>query len=67
LHLREGAGEVRNADIHAELNDLARRVGFEWLRSAVARTDALIQLLRRNVQKSIALDSLVVELRAVAS
>ncbi len=69
LLLAEGAGtsaEIRNADIRRDLEALARHVSFRWIRTAVARADELSALVRRNIQKSIALDALVVELRAVA-
>ena len=41
------------------------RVSFRWIRAAVDRADELSSLVRRNIQKSIALDALVVELRAL--
>ncbi|HTW64386.1 MAG TPA: AAA family ATPase [Bryobacteraceae bacterium] len=66
LLLSEGAGEIRNTDIRRELEALAQRVSFRWMRAAVARADELSALVRRNIQKSIALDALVVELRALA-
>jgi DNA polymerase III subunit delta' len=66
LHLREGSAAIRNIDLRGELTALARRVEFAWIRDAVKRLDELIHLLRRNIQKSIALDALVVELRGVA-
>jgi DNA polymerase-3 subunit delta' len=66
LLLSEGAGEIRNADIRRDLEALASRVSFRWLRAAVSRADELSSLVRRNIQKSIALDALVVELRALA-
>jgi DNA polymerase-3 subunit delta' len=66
LQLAEGAGEIRNADIRRQLEALAQRVSFRWIRAAVSRADELSELVRRNIQKSIALDALVVELRALA-
>jgi DNA polymerase-3 subunit delta' len=63
----QGAGEIRNADIRAELQDLAARVSFPWIRSAVRKVDDLAELVRRNIQKSIALDALVIELRRLAA
>jgi DNA polymerase-3 subunit delta' len=66
LLLSEGAGEIRNADIRRDLEALASHVSFRWLRAAVSRADELSSLVRRNIQKSIALDALVVELRALA-
>jgi DNA polymerase III subunit delta' len=65
LLLSEGAGEIRNADIRRELEALAGHVSFRWIRAAVARADELSTLVRRNIQKTIALDALVVELRGL--
>ncbi|MBM3739139.1 MAG: DNA polymerase III subunit delta' [Acidobacteria bacterium] len=67
LHLRAGLDEVRNIDWKQPLGQLARRAGFRWLREAVRRTDELVSNLRRNVNKNIALDALVLELREVAT
>jgi DNA polymerase-3 subunit delta' len=63
LLLHEGAGEISNQDICGELEALAGKVRFLWLRRAVAKVDEIAQLVRRNIQKTIALDSLVAELR----
>lgn len=63
VFLQNGAGEIRNTDVRRELDAIARHVGFDWLRRAVKRIDELVELLRRNIQKSIALDALVAELR----
>jgi DNA polymerase-3 subunit delta' len=68
LHLREGgARPIRNADLRDPLARLASRVAFDWMREAVRRTDELIALLRRNIQKSIALDALVLELGSLSA
>jgi DNA polymerase III subunit delta' len=64
LRLANGVPAIRNDDLRVELESLARRVSFEWLRAAVARVDELMDLVRRNIQKSIALDALAVELRS---
>jgi len=62
LILRESGGAVRNQDLRAELEAVARRVSFGWIRSAVGRVDELVELIRRNIQKSIALDALILDL-----
>jgi DNA polymerase-3 subunit delta' len=71
LHLREGTGPLRNIDERERLATLAaqlpaERSGFDWMREAILRIDGMIEMLRRNIQKTIALDALVLELRAVA-
>jgi DNA polymerase-3 subunit delta' len=63
LRLQQGAADIRNADLAPRLKPLAARVDFEWLRRAVAKVDELAGLARRNIQKNIALDSFVAELR----
>ncbi|MBZ5577296.1 MAG: DNA polymerase III subunit [Acidobacteriia bacterium] len=64
LILSQNAGEIRNEDIRPELEALAAKVEFRWIRKAVARVDEIAQLIRRNIQKTIALDALIMELRA---
>jgi DNA polymerase-3 subunit delta' len=64
LRLANGISPLRNEDVRGQLEPLAGRVSFDWLRSAVARVDELIHLLRRNIQKSIALDAFAAALRA---
>jgi len=63
LVLQQGAGEIRNIDIRAEMETLAGKVEFAWIRKAVAKVDEIAGLARRNIQKGIALDSLIAELR----
>jgi DNA polymerase-3 subunit delta' len=62
--LHEGAGEIRNLDIRRDLETLAAKIQFAWIRKAVALVDQIAQLIRRNIQKTIALDALILELRA---
>jgi len=62
--LREGASAIRNQDIRKDLDAIAGKVPFAWLRKATARADELVEFARRNVQKQVALDSLIAELRA---
>jgi DNA polymerase-3 subunit delta' len=64
LVLHESEGEIRNQDIRRELEILAAKLQFAWIRKAVGHVDEIAQLVRRNIQKTIALDSLIVTLRA---
>jgi DNA polymerase-3 subunit delta' len=64
LVLREGGGEIHNQDIRRELELLAGKLEFRWIRKAVALVDEIAELVRRNIQKTIALDALIVELRS---
>jgi DNA polymerase-3 subunit delta' len=63
LRLTEGQESIRNGDIRPRLQTLASRVGFDWVHAAVRQADELLRLVRRNIQKSIALDALVISLR----
>ncbi|HEX5228752.1 MAG TPA: DNA polymerase III subunit delta' C-terminal domain-containing protein, partial [Bryobacteraceae bacterium] len=65
LLLSEGGQEIRNADIRRDLESLASRVSYRWIRAAVRQADELSEFVRRNIQKTIALDALVVQLRAL--
>ena len=62
--LHEGTGEIRNVDIRRELEALAANIQFAWIRKAVGLVDEVARLIRRNIQKTIALDALILELRA---
>ena len=62
LRLAEGVPSVRNADIAADLENIAAKVSFDWLRRAVEKVDELVDLVRRNIQKSIALDAWAVDM-----
>jgi DNA polymerase-3 subunit delta' len=64
LLLREGGSEIRNEDIRGELETLAVKVEFSWIRKAVAQADELVEMMRRNIQKTIALDALILALRS---
>jgi DNA polymerase-3 subunit delta' len=64
VRLANGVENLRNQDIAREIEPLARQVSFTWLRAMVERVDELVELARRNIQKSIALDALAVELRS---
>ncbi len=63
LVLQQGGGEIRNGDIRRDLETLANKVDFAWIRKAVAKIDEIVELVRRNIQKGIALDALIAELR----
>jgi DNA polymerase-3 subunit delta' len=64
LVLRENGAAIRNEDMRTKLEAMARKVNFVWIRAAVKKVDELAELVRRNIQKTIALDDLILELRA---
>jgi hypothetical protein len=55
---------LRNNDVRPDLEALAGRVDLDWLRRAIARVDELVELGRRNIQKSIAFDAFAAGLRS---
>lgn len=57
--LAAGATEIRNTDMRRELTALSTRVSTEWIAGMVKQVDELQMLLRRNIQKVIALDALI--------
>ena len=63
--LREGGTAIRNADLRSELAALATRVSRRWIIRSVAGVDEIAGLLRRNIQKPIALDGLLMQMRAL--
>jgi len=67
LALTLGAGDIRNSDIRRDLEKLAAGLSFHWIRIAVKKTDDLSELVKRNIQKTIALDALALELRRLAA
>lgn len=64
LVLQQGGTGIRNIDIEPQLRAIADKVSFAWIRRAVTKVDELSELVRRNIQKNIALDAMVVALRA---
>jgi len=63
LLLHHGMTDIRNIDIRRELETLSGKVEFGWIRQAVKKVDDLVMLVRRNIQKTIALDALIIDLR----
>lgn len=63
VRTRGESAPLRNIDLRQEYDALAPRISFEWLVRATARVDEIAGLLRRNIQKSIALDALLLDLR----
>ena len=61
--LHEGSSSIRNADLRSDLSALAGRISRRWIIQAVKALDEIAMLLRRNIQKTIALDGLLMELR----
>ena len=64
VHQGRSSAELLNPDLESKLRALAQWTSFEWIRNAVLKVDDVVHLLRRNIQKSIALDALVMNMRA---
>jgi len=64
VHQGRPSAELLNPDLEVKLRTLSQWTSFHWIRNAVVKIDEIVELLRRNIQKSIALDALVMDLRA---
>lgn len=63
LFLKEGTPDlVRNVDIASELNRLAASVNFDWIYLAAQRVHEVESGMRRNVLRSLSLDSFATSL-----
>ena len=63
LMLHSGAGQlIRNIDLMAELARISQTISVEWIESAVRGLDQVEQGMRRNLLRSLALDSFAVGL-----
>lgn len=62
--LHEGGVAIRNSDLKPDLTSLAGRVSRGWIVNTVKGVDEIASLLRRNIQKPIALDGLLMRMRA---
>ncbi len=54
---------VRNRDVEQRIAALARAVNFAWVEGAVRFVDELVVMVRRNIQKTGALDAMIINLR----
>jgi len=63
LMLWQGSAAWRNRDISERISRISGAVNFRWIERAIAAVDELAQLVRRNIQKTIALDAVIIELR----
>ena len=67
LLLAHGAEEIRNADIRHDLEELAARSFLQLDSHRGRRPTKFLGWFARNIQKNIALDALVMELRRIAA
>lgn len=67
LLVSNGLAAPRVADVARDIAEIEKRAGFRWILRAVTRVNELARQVRRNIQKSLALDSLVIELRSLTA
>jgi DNA polymerase-3 subunit delta' len=63
LVVAHGVERPRNVDVDRAVRAIATRVPFEWIERAVKAIDELALMTRRNIQKIIALDAVIMDLR----
>lgn len=63
LVLRHGRTPHKNRDVQTRLEKIAEVVNFAWIDRAVRCIDDLVLMVRRNIQKTAALDAMIIILR----
>ena len=63
LAMLEGKRAVRNRDVEERIAALSRAVNYAWIERAVRFVDELVLMVRRNIQKSAAVDAMIINLR----
>ncbi len=58
-----GKTAAKNRDIEQRIAKIAQAVTFAWLERAVRIADELVLMVRRNIQKTAALDAMIINLR----
>ena len=53
----------RNSDIQQRIAAIAKAVNFSWIERATRCVDELVLMVRRNIQKTAALDAMIINLR----
>lgn len=63
LSAMQGKHAIKNVDVGPRIVALARTVPFTWIERAVRGLDELALMVRRNIQKTAALDAMIINLR----
>jgi DNA polymerase III subunit delta' len=58
-----GRNAVKHRDVQSQIGKIAGAVSFAWLERAVRSLDELVLMVRRNIQKTAALDAMIINLR----
>jgi DNA polymerase III subunit delta' len=62
LAVSQNQGLRRNRDIQSRIEAIAKRASFSWMERSVRAIDELVLMVRRNIQKTAALDAMIVRL-----
>jgi DNA polymerase III subunit delta' len=54
---------LRNRDIEQRIKPISKAIDFGWIEQAVSSVDELVLMVRRNIQKTAALDAMIIKLR----
>jgi DNA polymerase III subunit delta' len=63
LHVWHGQKPVTHGDVGPRLWQIAEKITLPWIERATSQIDELLVMVRRNIQKTAALDALVMNLR----
>lgn len=63
LAASHGRSLLRNRDIEQRITQISKATDFRWLEQAVSSIDELVVMVRRNIQKTAALDAMIIKLR----
>ena len=63
LNALYGRSAVKHRDVQQRIAKIAGAVTFSWLERAVRSLDELVLMVRRNIQKTAALDAMIINLR----
>jgi DNA polymerase-3 subunit delta' len=59
----QGGATLRNRDVKHRIGAIAGHVSFRWIETAARAFDDVEMMVRRNIQKLIALDAVIIDLR----
>ncbi len=62
LAASQGRPLLRNRDIQPQIAAISKRTTFAWVEHAVRAVDELVLMVRRNIQKTAALDAMIIKL-----
>ncbi len=63
LSVLHGRVPSKNRDVQPRLTHIAQAINFSWIERAVRCVDELVLMVRRNIQKTAALDAMIIILR----